>query len=326
MDRHVERLDAAAEALRPAAWEGLAGRGAPEEDVGWVLAYGATLSNPAMVISVWRDGRLRGCATAVIFEGTGRGRTMSIERMAGAGDGIRFVDGADTDAVITELLEAATQLCRDDGVSTLIVANCDAGDARLLGIAERLGFRSLPAPPDHRIDLDEPTRFTAFLTKTLDTRYRTQLRRDLRRAEETGAEVIWARPPSPSMLQRYWPLYLEKLERKRAIHGYHFRDNLFAALSGACRFARIEALQLLREGELVAFCLAMRRGTWWSAAFIGHVDDPGFHSAAALHACAIRDALDSGVYHLCFGPTEDRYKHRLGCVARPRVHSFLSVR
>ncbi len=274
---------------------------AHQQDRAILRAHADALASPMHVLSAWRGDRLLAIVVGVgIEDARMRSRIFIVTApgvLRGQCRGVWIAPGPDGADTIRAVLEALPVQLRPHGYARLIVQTCIADDSRFPTTARELGYRAFVGPADYRIDVAAGADFESHLA-SLGGRKRWNLRKDLRRASDSGATVALAAPLSDALWDELWPLQLDTLNRKGTRLLWR-EGGLFRALRHRLPPAASGAVVCRKDERLLGFALFHRAGALVRWPYVGHVADPPLHVYAAVAADMLRGEIDRAARARC---------------------------
>lgn len=112
--------------------------------------------------------------------------------------------------VVSRLFAEAEDLARRNGERSVVCRCVDGGDTLLRDVLRDRGYREIPGP-DHLVLVPPPGGLDGYID-SLPSRYRSKVRRELRKLREGGV-VITVEPQSPDLIRTVVPLIINLLNK-----------------------------------------------------------------------------------------------------------------
>ncbi|MEO6954527.1 MAG: hypothetical protein ABI321_22205 [Polyangia bacterium] len=311
-------------ALAPGAWSSLTGE-SPDtirQYRGILLAHAEAFENEQLVVTASEGGECVAITGALELhrENSPPILTVFLPAVFGAAlwRSLLVRDGVERMRPMPDIVDALVELARQRGLHRLVVPYCPAADTELRSALTNLGFREMPAPPQHGISLTEPHSLERYLAR-LGGKDRWEFRRDLKRAHEAGARIVSEGPVSEATARQTWPLVADLFQRKGS--GYIPRGHgLFSAMREHLAPADLSIDSCLVGDELVGCVAYHHSGASTRFAYAGHRPDLPWKVHMALVATFLAREIERGATDIRMGFTNDAHKRRLGATAQPHVH------
>lgn len=304
--------------------------GATPDELRWNLgtlrAFAESFENEFLIAASWSGDRLRGIAVGNVESHPLWGRTMRLglpQSLPRARQrGIWLTDGEPFVEVGAELIAALTEAAREREVQFLFLAYCQPDEVEPRQLGERLGARSITAMVENQIMLAHPRSFEEHVA-LLSSRDRYSMRRELKRPDKLGYQVVFEQPPSDDTVDRCWEMMRDTYQRKQALFVPREGGNLFRALVRRLPPGTVRITHCSRGDELLGFLWVQQLGGALTMPYIGHLPRPDLYLYPVLLASTLKQALDGGTLQLLLGQTCNDFKARIGCNAYPQVHYFV---